>query len=304
MDATQPSLSAVVVSINPLATLERCLASLAAQGEGALEVVIVRDPARDTSHQAELAALRGRYPAARWVAAPDAATVPRMRALGLAEGRGTVIALIEDDCLPAPDWCRAVLAAHGDRYAAVGGAIEPDDYRRGLDWAVFFNDYARFMLPFAPHETWVLPGNNVSYPRRVVSDLVRAAAERGLEEAFVHKAWHQAGRPMKADPAIVVRIVRRSGVSDVTVVPFHHARAYAGHRAESAGLKRWLLAAGTLALPAVLVGRIISRVARRGRHSARLVQAFGWLLVYIVCWSAGEWCGYVTGPGRSARYWR
>jgi hypothetical protein len=297
------ALSVVVVSMNPLSTLERCLASLTGQHE-VLEVLVVRDPSRTAWSEGDTAALRLRHPMVTWIAAPDGETVPRMRTLGLSLSRGTVVALIEDDCVPAPDWCSAVMAGHDEESVAVGGAVEPDEYPRALDWAVFFSDYARFMLPFAQHRTWVLPGNNVSYPRHAVRDLIDTAGARGLEEAFVHKHWHEAGRAMKADPRIVVRNVHRSKVADVTAIPFHHARAFAGHRAEGMGATRWLLAAGAIALPVVMTGRIITRVLQRARHRGHLVEALGWLLVFAACWSAGEWCGYVAGPGRAASRWR
>ena len=299
------ALSVVVVSINTLSLLDRCLASVVGQPDGDIEVIVVRDVSHDRHRPPDVAALRARYPTATWIDVPGGETVPRMRTAGVANSRGRIVALIEDDCVLDPEWSSAVFEAHDDVHVAVGGAVEPDEYQRALDWAAFLSDYSTFMLPFEAHETWVLPGNNVSYPRRVIADLIRETGAQGVEEVFVHKAWHEAGRRMKADPRIVVRNLHRWAVPDLTSVPFHHARAFAGRRVERTAMPaRLLFAMGAVVLPVILTGRIITRVIRRARHRGHLARALGWLLVFAMSWSIGELCGYAAGPGRAARRWR
>src|SRR5699024_5027539 len=48
----------------------------------------------------------------------------RRRAAGLKVSRGRIIAMTEDHALPAPDWCRQILAAHDGEAPVIGGAIE------------------------------------------------------------------------------------------------------------------------------------------------------------------------------------
>lgn len=288
------SLSAVVVSFNSVPRLARCLAALKAQRAGhAIEVIVVSKATRGNDFP-DAAAVR-------WIHAPVDATIPQMRMLGVRNARGEIVALLEDDCVPAATWAEAVLRAHDGPDVAVGGAVEPGAYRRALDWAVYFCEYARFMLPLPRGRTWILPGNNVSYKRSAVAAL---SDEEGLEEVFVHRSWHEQGRPMKADPDIVVENENSWTLAHVSSVPFHHARAFAGKRlAHAQWRRRWMYAAASVALPVVHTGRIIARVARCPRRLPELARAAAWVALFGLSWSAGECVGYTFGPGMSRQRW-
>ena len=297
-----PALSVVVVSFNETWQLERCLRSLAAQvARPTMEVIVVRKWERETD---DMARLHAAFPETLWVNATDG-TIPRMRSRGIAASRGDVVAMIEDDCVVEAHFGSAVLRAHASPHVAVGGAVEPGSYQTALDWATYFCDYARFMLPFPVGDTSVLPGNNVSYKRAVVEELLSLGASDGLQEAFVHAAWSRSGRPMKADPQIVVRNENSWSVAAVSSLPFHHGRAFAGQRGQNWPLPRRLaFAAAAVALPALHGGRILSRVVGRRRKVGQLTRALPWVVLFGLSWSAGEFVGYSLGPGTSLQRWR
>lgn len=302
--ATEPRirLSVVVVSFSGLEVLDRCLQALSANADIVGEVLVVR---RSEDALAQASALVARREDMRLVLVPSDATVPRMRHAGLNESRGDIVALIEDDCLVESEWAGAVVRAHAGTHVAIGGAVEPDSYERPLDWAAFFCDYARFMLPLPGGETAVLPGNNVSYKRAVVDELIVTGAVDGLQEAFVHDAWYRAGRTMKADPSIRVRNVHRWTAEAVSGVPFHHGRAFAGQRAAGWSVgKRLLYGCASVILPFLHTGRILERVLTRRRLVRPLWGALPWIVLFGVCWSAGECAGYLLGPGSSLQRWR
>jgi len=299
-----PALSVVIVSFNRrLDLLERCLRAVIAQDvSNGMEVIVVRDRhSGDADHAVTVAR---QFPHVTWLEARDG-TVPQMRRLGVAESRGDVVALIEDDCIVAADWTTAIIRAHAGPHVAVGGAVEPGTYRSSLDWAAYFCDYARFMLPFARREASVLPGNNVSYKRQVVPELLEMTEREGLQETFVHEAWQRQRKPMLADPRIVVRDEHTWRIADVSRVPFHHARAFAGRRAQRWGLEQKLaFAVATAALPLVHVARVLLRVLTRRRAILPLAGALPWVALFGLCWAAGECVGYACGPGDSLRRWR
>jgi hypothetical protein len=244
------------------------------------------------------------FPETLWVNATDG-TIPRMRSQGIAASRGDVVALIEDDCVVEAYFGSAVLRAHAGPHVAVGGAVEPGSYLTALDWATYFCDYARFMLPFPAGDASVLPGNNVSYKRAVVDELLSLGAANGLQEAFVHAAWRQSGRLMKADPQVVVRNENAWTVAAVSSLPFHHGRAFAGQRGQNWTLTRRLaFAAATVALPALHGGRILTRVVGKRRRVGQLARALPWVVLFGLSWSAGECVGYALGPGTSLQRWR
>ena len=298
-----PRLSVTVVSINTEALVTRCLTALMAQAKAdVVEVLVVADWHRSGGTPDER--LKRRFPDVRWIGAPEGCTVPRMRSLAIAASRGEIVALLEDDCVVEDDWCRTVLDAHRTPDLAIGGAVEPGPYHRGLDWAVYFCEYGRFMLPLTPNGDAALPGNNVAYKRAALTQL-----PRGCQDAFydvqVHWAWQKAGLPMRADPALVVHNVNSWSLGHVTHVPYHHGRAFAGQRfAALPAWRRVVLGVLCLPLPVLKVWRIVKDTVRRRRLLGRLVQALPWIALFTTSWSLGEGMGCVFGPGDSASKWR
>lgn len=294
------ALSIIVISFSRAAILERCLTALVRQaGPLGAEILVVRR-SRETEP-----ALRDRFPDVRWIAAGDDTAVPHMRSLGIASSAGGIVALLEDDCLIADRWCAAVLAAHQQPWAAVGGAIEPGDYAKALDWAVYFCEYARFMQPFDGHVA-VLPGNNISYKRSALATVGgETGGEHGFHEIFANARLRDRGDALVAAPDVVVFNINSWSRDRVTRVPYHHARGYAGIRvAERPAAIRMAFAALALVLPAVQIARLSREIAGRRRLVGRFVLALPWIFVFAVSWSAGEWMGYLFGPGASIQRWR
>jgi GT2 family glycosyltransferase len=97
--AEAPTISVVVASCHELHVLETCLDVLLPQcRQVEAEVVVARVAAAD-----QLQALTRAYPTVRFVSAPHDATMPDLRAAGMAEAEGDVVALTEDHCLMPPD---------------------------------------------------------------------------------------------------------------------------------------------------------------------------------------------------------
>jgi hypothetical protein len=130
-------------------------------------------------------------------------------------------------------------------------------------------------------------------------------AREGLQEVFVHEQWHEEGKPMLADPAIVVRNEHRWNTNDVLCVPFFHARAFGARRARAWGIgRRGIRAFATLGLPPIHIARSLQRVLSRRRGVLRTIGALPWIGVFGLSWAAGECLGYMAGPGDSLRRWR
>ena len=294
------ALSIIVISFSRPAILERCLTALVRQAAplGA-EILVVRRSLETGP------GLRERFPEVRWIEAADDAAVPHMRSLGIGSSTGAIVALLEDDCLIGAGWTPAVLSAHREPWAAVGGAIEPGEYRKALDWAVYFCEYARFMGPFAGPVA-VLPGNNLSYKRAALATLgLEVGGEHGFHEIFANARLRESGHALVAAPEVIVFNINSWSRDRVTRVPYHHGRGYAGIRVAGRPVAvRLAFAALAMVLPAVQIGRLSREIAGRRRFVGRFVRALPWILVFAVSWSAGEWMGYLFGPGASVQRWR
>ena len=108
--------------------LEPCLAALMQQaGAPAMEIIVPYHPAVEG-----IAGLRNQHPDVRFLEVPDLRTYTgrggnrehhdELRARGLAQARGSLVALIEDVGIPARDWSARVVEAHHQPFAAVRGA--------------------------------------------------------------------------------------------------------------------------------------------------------------------------------------
>ena len=297
-----PRLSVVIVSLNDGALLDQCVRTLAPQiASTAIEVIVVR--ASDRSIGLDRRAITSNLPGLQWIDAPAGTTVPRLRGLGIAAARGESVALIEDDCMVAADWCRQAMLDAGS-FAAVGGAVEPGPYRRALDWAVYFCEFGRFMLPVPASPGAPLPGTNVVYSGRALAALP-AAARDDFHDVFVHARWHRDSVPTRVNGSLVVHNLNAWSVADVTSGPFHHGRAYSAQRFGPRNpLVRVGIALLILGLPILKVARIMSDTVSRRRLIGRLALALPWIGVFVVSWSAGELAGCLRGPGSSPSRWR
>lgn len=309
MTAPGPTLSVVVVASNGARTLQGCLESLRPRGAGDQTEIIVISRLRAQSPERQQ--LEAQFPESRWVEVSADATVPRMRLEGLRESRAEVVALLEDDCVAAPDWCASVMRAHRGSEAAVGGVVDPSAYTAALDWALYLSEYVRFMRPVSRAASAVLPGTNVSYKRAALRDILAGVdtagdgAAPGFYEVFVHSRLLQAGYALKIDPDVVVTNVNSWRAAGALRSRFHHGRGFAAMRVDrSSAVRRVYFLAVAVLLPAVQVARIAKQLLARRRHLDKLILALPWLILLSMSWSAGEFLGYLLGPGDSLRRWR
>jgi len=293
------SLSAIVVSFNNEEQLGRCLSTLYGQAvDTESELIVVR--AGEPS-----SALKHSYPQIKWIQAPAGTTVPMMRTLAIQAALGDIVALTEDDCVVAPDYCAALKTAHHIQCDAIGGAVQPGSFDKALDWGVFFCEYGRFMPPLTG-DVKALPGNNLSYKKHVLIELLeKGDIADGFYEAFVNSGLSGAGRQLKADSTILVRNENRWHMQNVTSIPFHHGRSFAAMRfAKTATWQRLAYLCISFGLPAIQTYRVAREVKQRQQYAPRLLAALPSIILFWSSWSAGEFMGYLLGPGESLKQWR
>jgi glycosyltransferase involved in cell wall biosynthesis len=109
----------VICSLNGAGGVDRCLHALAAQKDVRLQVIVVDDGSTDdTSATASAHGVQViRHEVNRGLAAA--------RNTGVRAATAPVVAFLDDDCEPEPEWARELLAAYSGGVVGVGGDIVP-----------------------------------------------------------------------------------------------------------------------------------------------------------------------------------
>lgn len=297
-----PRLSVVVTWVDGGPTLERCLDALTAQDSPPPMEILV--PFDSTVTGAET--LAERFPAVRFLDlgridpdpnrlghAAEHERYDRRRAAGIAAGRGELIAMVEDRCVPRRNWARTIDRLHRDGRRVIGGAIEHGGCG-AWNWAVYFCDFGRYGLPLdAGSAAWV-SDVNVSYKRGALEQ-TRALWDERYHETTVHWALQRAGETLYLEPEMVVDQHReRLGGMPLCAERMHWGRLFASTRAREVGAgRRVALALATPLLPFLLWGRQLrlqlGKPGKRGRFL--LVSPLVFLLQCF--WCAGELWGYL-----------
>ena len=153
--SVSPRLSVIICSLNGAQGVECCLRALESQTiRPALEVILVDDGSTDATASIGLA-----Y---------SATVVRHGRNLGLAAARNSgvrtatasVVAFLDDDCEPGPEWAEHLLAGYQeeeDAVKGVGGPVVP----QAPDG--FMCSYLKRNNPIQPQELELAKSNSIAY---------------------------------------------------------------------------------------------------------------------------------------------
>ncbi len=295
MTQTPPELSVVVVAFVGEQYLRRLLDALTQQATERTEVIVVCD-----SLIGDVGRFRSSYPAVDFVRFDERRSPASLRAVGVARARGRIVALVEDHCVPTPDWTAQVIAAHEGDAAAVGGAMEKgfppgSDDDTALNWALYLADYSRYALPMAEGRSGAASDCNVSYKRDALVEIAPAWSNE-FHENIVHAELAKRGKTLWFSPRIVVHEQRSMTWSQTLHDRYSFGRLFGSTRVVAASpAKRLAMSGVALLLPPLLVVRVTGNVVRRRRYLAALARASVPLIVVASAWAAGELMGYVTG---------
>lgn len=290
--STSPELSVVVASVNGFPYLGRCLDSLVRTAPW-VEIVVA-----DWTDEATRARVRDGWPTVRLLSSAVPASVPELRAAGIAAAGAPYVALIEDHVVVRDGWAAGLLARHREGHAVVGGPIANAVDRRARDRAAFYCEYSAFLEPVAEGAAHDLPGMNVSYDRTSIAAM-QDLLDEGRWETWLHPRLRERGFAFWLDPTLTIDHAKDFGLREFVSQRFHYARAYAGERCAVLGPRRLLYALGAPLLPIVLGRRIAANVRRSNEDTRRVATAAPLVALYLCVWAVGEAVGYVAGGGDS-----
>jgi hypothetical protein len=289
-----PALSVVIASVNGWAVLRQTLASLEELPErDRMEILVVEavgGPIRDQ--------VRDIWPDVTVIPVAERLPIPRLRFLGVQQAKGDLIAILEDHAEVDRSWASALLEAHEGPWGAVGGAVE--NGKTGLvNWAVFFCEYTAYMGPVPEGPTHDLPGNNIAYKRDLLLRHARVLDE-GKWESWINDRLRADGVEIASTNRAIVRHIKTFRLGYFLTQRFHFARSYAGmRRVDQSPLKRLVYGLGSLALPAILLARVVKTALGKRRHLGLFAACLPLIALFLSVGAIGEMIGYLFGPGRS-----
>lgn len=297
-----PVLSVVIVPFVGAKGLMECLKSLAAQvTDHQFEIIIPYDDGHP-----DIGRLGPDYPEVKFLAVPGRKTYAQLRAAGVLAAAGEIVAVTEDHCMPAPEWCENIILAHrkpeaGDKNpAAIGGPVEKAVPDTIVNWAMYFADYVRYANPVTEGPAVSLTDLNVSY-KKTDLEFISGVWKEEFHENEVHAALTANGRVLWLSPMILVLQRREYTFGKAVQDRYAFGRLFASTRVGMvSGGKRALYALFSIFVPVLQFVRIIKHVRNKRKWGGELVKASPALLTLVTVWAGGEFMGYLTGrAGRS-----
>jgi glycosyltransferase involved in cell wall biosynthesis len=294
METSPQRVSVVIASIVGAPFIDECLMSLERQAKDCgAEIIVV---ACGTAAYADR--LVSKFPWVRVIHRAERETVPDLRRRGVEEASGDIVAIIEEHCLAAPDWLPRAIEAHaGGGYGVVGGPVADHNYKRLRDWVVYFCEYNNYFPPWQEEKAHDLGSANIAYSRAVLlkyKDLLGA----GYWEAGLHPRLIADGVKFRPAPAMVVYHRGPFNYGYYLQQRYWFSRAFAGARSRHLPVGRkiaYFLTAPLL--PFLLLARMAQRVSRQHCHVDKFVQSLPLLIPALFVYVAGEFVGYLAGPG-------
>jgi hypothetical protein len=275
--SAEPTVS-VVIGSNAPAALPSCLAALEPQRDGAEVLVCEGAPSGDD--------VRSRFPWATFISSPGA-LVPQLWRDGIELSRGRVVALTISQMVPAHNWLATVVHAQQE-HDAVGGAIDPGEGLRLVDWAEYFCRYSRDMRPFPASDDDELAGDNVAFKRDLL-DLHREHLRTGYWEPVLHPVLRREGVALWHTPEVVVRQGRSAGFAAFARQRLEHGRRYGHQRGEHLSRARNLVAVIAAPLvPHLMSVRVLRRIWAKRRFRRQVVAALPLIFAFNAIWAYAE----------------
>jgi hypothetical protein len=292
--ADEPPLSVILATTRGWAEARPCLERLLGAARPVGAEVVVADGSAAPPPPGALP------PGLRWLREPGAGVFV-LRALARRAARGPLLAVTEDHCLVAPDWCARLLDAFArhPEAVAVKGAVRNGSRARLVHWAAFVMNQGPHVPPFRGGRDDALLGVScAAYRRQALARLLPEAA--GPLDLLDTRTWRDAGETVVADPAAWVEHHEPLSFLAVSAVQYHNARAVAGLRRGRPTPRDGLRLAGAPALAVTRAARTVAAALRRDLPRGRVLAAAP-LVLWLYAWkAAGEVAGYLAGPGNSA----
>ena len=228
------------------------------------------------------------------------ASVFELRRAAIAAARGDIIAVTEDHCVPATDWCQRILAAHAAQPDAlvIAGAVTNGSPHSCGERANFLLTLGPYLPPLQPERLDRAPAMaNVTFKRAALPARELAVGE--LE--FVLAGQWKDQRLVRYDDRLLVEHVQWHGWRDTLRAHFDNGRSTTGLVVAQLppAIRRQRLRR-CFKLPRLIVRGTQRMLHDRPEHRRWLHQSLPIMWLLAICHASGEFTGLLwRGAGRS-----
>jgi GT2 family glycosyltransferase len=288
-------ISVVIVSLLGLPVIDECLRALENQkGRFDTEIIVVSPNLNKASDY-----IKENFPRVKLIQTAERLGIPQLRALGMSQTTGDIIAVTEDCCIPNENWFAEIIKAHQSEYDVIGGAIENGSTDKIINWTAYLCEYSQMMPPIASGEVGGTAGNNSSYKREIL-DKVDQSIKSDYWEYFLHQELRNQGVRILSVPTILVLKKKEFGFLYFLTQRFYFSRSFAGMRSKLIPPSRRIISAlFSPALPLLMTWRIAQQVFQKKKYVKEFFLSLPLLSIFMVSYAAGEFTGYLFGVGKS-----
>ena len=287
---TIPRISIVIPTYARPERLRECLAALARQTTPAdtFEIVVVDDGSPQPVVPPEATTPTG--PTIRIIRQPNAGP-SAARNRGVAEARGELITLTDDDCLPTPAWLESLATAHRQCPDALVGGVTfnglTDNVFAMTSQMIIDLVYEHFNTDEA--SAYFLTSNNILCSRAAYAELGgfdTTFPRAGAEDRDFCDRWRASGRPLRLVPSATLEHRHAQNLKQFLGLHYRYGRGAYLYQA-----KRWLRGSGTMAQDLGFHRSLFRRLPRHLQTHRGLVRRTQ-IATAILLWQAANASGF------------
>jgi glycosyltransferase involved in cell wall biosynthesis len=222
-DPARPVISAIVISLNDQATIERAVRSVVEQRcSYPFEVIVVT-----SGHDRTAETVRRRFPAATLVELPGPALPGEARNAGLRVARGEYLTFPGSHIELPQGSLEARVRAHRRGFDMVTDTVI-NGTRTRAGWAAYFLDHAE-CLPGRPSSELAWPPGHCSYPRQALLELggFPEGIRAGEDTVVNTELWDRGRTAYRAGEVVIVHHSPCGSVSRLARHHYQRGRAWA-----------------------------------------------------------------------------
>jgi glycosyltransferase involved in cell wall biosynthesis len=219
-----PRVSIVIGAYRAAETIGRCLDALRCQTYRDFEVIVV-----DSSPDGETSAIVAAYPEVRLERSKTRLYCHQARNRGVALSRGELLACLDADVFPRPDWLATLVAAYDPSGHVLVGAIACHG-RRWSHLAFHLCKFSKYLPTPGPRSIDIGPTANLLVARSDFADAGGLRGDRYAADVAFSRALLARGRTLTFVGTAVVEHQHTQSVTGFLKERFIRGKAYANVR--------------------------------------------------------------------------